>query len=51
MGKQIEEYMKEGLVNVIGGCCGTTPEHIHEIARIAKKYEPRKVISHASETI
>ena len=51
MGKQVEEYMKEGLVNVIGGCCGTTPDHIREIVRIAKNYEPRKVIVHASETV
>jgi len=42
MGQQIEEYLKEGLVNVIGGCCGTTPEHIKVIAELAGKYEPRK---------
>lgn len=41
MGEQIEEYMKKNLVNIIGGCCGTTPEHIKIIADIAKKYEPR----------
>ena len=28
MAKQIEEYLNEGLVNIIGGCCGTTPDHI-----------------------
>ncbi len=42
MGQQIEEYLKEGLVNVVGGCCGTTPEHIKVIAELVKKYEPRK---------
>jgi len=43
MGEQIEEFMKEGLINIIGGCCGTTPDHIREIARIAKNYSPRKI--------
>jgi 5-methyltetrahydrofolate--homocysteine methyltransferase len=33
--------LKEGLVNVIGGCCGTNPEHIRVIADLAKKYQPR----------
>lgn len=41
MGKQIEEFLQEGLVNIIGGCCGTTPEHIKVIADLAKKYEVR----------
>jgi 5-methyltetrahydrofolate--homocysteine methyltransferase len=45
MGEQIEEFLQEGLVNVIGGCCGTTPEHIRVIADLAKKYEVRKVES------
>jgi 5-methyltetrahydrofolate--homocysteine methyltransferase len=43
MGVQIEEFLKEGLVNIVGGCCGTTPDHIKTIAEIAKKYKPRKV--------
>lgn len=43
MGKQIEEYLKEGLVNVVGGCCGTTPEHIKVIAKLAKNYKPRLI--------
>lgn len=43
MAAQVEEYLKEGLVNIIGGCCGTTPEHIREIARLAEKYSPRKL--------
>lgn len=41
MGKQIEEYLDENLVNIIGGCCGTTPDHIKVIASIASKYKPR----------
>jgi len=42
MGKQVEEYLKEGLVNILGGCCGTTPDHIRVIANLAKNYTPRK---------
>ncbi len=52
MGSQIEEYLKEGLVNVIGGCCGTTPEHIKKIADLASKYKPRKIkLNYVSETL
>lgn len=42
MAAQVEEYLKEGLVNILGGCCGTTPEHIRKIAEVAKKYKPRE---------
>lgn len=42
MADQIEEYMKRKLVNIVGGCCGTTPDHIQAIADLATKYEPRK---------
>lgn len=38
MGKQIENFLSEGLVNIVGGCCGTTPEHIEVIAQLADKY-------------
>ncbi len=41
MAAQIEEYLKEGLVNILGGCCGTTPDHIKKIAAVAAKYQPR----------
>ena len=37
----IEEYLKQNLVNIIGGCCGTTPDHIKLISEIVKKYTPR----------
>jgi 5-methyltetrahydrofolate--homocysteine methyltransferase len=43
MGAQLEDFMQSALVNIIGGCCGTTPEHIAEFARIANKYTPRKI--------
>lgn len=44
MGAQIAEFLEEGLVNIIGGCCGTTPEHIKVIAELASNYEPRKIL-------
>jgi 5-methyltetrahydrofolate--homocysteine methyltransferase len=43
MAAQIETFLDEGLVNIIGGCCGTTPEHIAAIASLAKNYKPRIV--------
>lgn len=43
MADQIEDFLKENLINIIGGCCGTTPDHIKAIAELAAKYEPRKV--------
>jgi len=44
MAEQIEEYMKRNLINIVGGCCGTTPAHIQAIADLADKYEPRKKV-------
>ncbi|GAA4315057.1 hypothetical protein GCM10023115_27420 [Pontixanthobacter gangjinensis] len=43
MSNQICEYLEKGLVNILGGCCGTTPKHIKAIAEIAKDYQPRKL--------
>jgi 5-methyltetrahydrofolate--homocysteine methyltransferase len=43
MAKLIEPYLERGLVNIIGGCCGTTPDHIRIIASVASKYEPRTI--------
>lgn len=42
MAEQIREFLDEGLVNIIGGCCGTTPAHIRAIAEIAAQYQPRQ---------
>jgi 5-methyltetrahydrofolate--homocysteine methyltransferase len=39
----IEEWAKEGFVNIVGGCCGTTPDHIRHIAEQVKKFEARKL--------
>lgn len=43
MASQIKDFLDEGLVNIIGGCCGTTPEHIRAIADLAKNYKPRVI--------
>ena len=40
---QVAEFAREGLVNVVGGCCGTTPDHIRAIAEAVAQYSPRKV--------
>ena len=42
MSGYLEEFAKSKLVNIIGGCCGTTPEHIQEISTLVKNYKPRK---------
>lgn len=43
MAAQIEDFAREGLVNVVGGCCGSTPEHIRAIAEAVRKYPPRAI--------
>jgi len=43
MAKLIKEFAESGLINIAGGCCGTTPEHIREIARALKKTRPRQI--------
>lgn len=43
MANVIEQFLKEGWVNMIGGCCGTSPEHIKAIALKAQQYSPRQV--------
>ena len=40
--EQVQEYLEKGLMNIIGGCCGTTPAHIRAIADLAKSYKPRE---------
>lgn len=43
MADTLEEYLQKNLVNILGGCCGTTPQHIAAIAKIANKYKPRAI--------
>lgn len=45
MAELIKEYLDLNLINIIGGCCGTTPEHIKAIAEVAKNYKPRQTPS------
>lgn len=42
MGHQIKDFLTSGFLNIVGGCCGTTPDHIREIAALAKQCPPRK---------
>lgn len=42
MGHQIEDFLQAGFINIVGGCCGTTPAHIQRIAELAKLAKPRK---------
>lgn len=46
MAGQIKDFLDRGLINIIGGCCGTTPDHIKAIADVAANYSPRKVAEH-----
>ncbi len=43
MAAQVEEFAREGLVNVVGGCCGSTPQHIATIAEAVARHKPRTV--------
>ena len=42
-GHYLEEWAKEGFVNIVGGCCGTTPDHIRHIAEHVKNLKPRQL--------
>jgi len=43
MAEQIEDFLSSGFLNIVGGCCGTTPDHIRAIAEVAAKYHPRSL--------
>ncbi|MDP2599160.1 MAG: methionine synthase [Deltaproteobacteria bacterium] len=45
VGQVVERFLQNGWVNLLGGCCGTTPEHIGVLSELAKKYPPRKVVT------
>lgn len=49
--EDVGEYMRRGLVNIVGGCCGTTPAHIFELAKIVDRYAPRPLPEQRHETI
>ena len=42
-GHMLHDWAKDGLVNILGGCCGTTPEHIRHVAEAVKGVKPRQV--------
>ncbi len=46
MAKQVSGFAQDGLVNIVGGCCGSTPEHIAAIADSVKGLAPRQVPEH-----
>ncbi|MBL6645726.1 MAG: homocysteine S-methyltransferase family protein [Flavobacteriales bacterium] len=41
MAAQLQSFLDKGLVNILGGCCGTTPDHIRAIAKLVRDQEPR----------
>lgn len=43
MSAQVGEFLDEKMLNIIGGCCGTTPEHIKALAKLAKMHQPRSI--------
>ncbi|MGM9801993.1 MAG: methionine synthase [Candidatus Limisoma sp.] len=43
MAAHVERILADGSANIIGGCCGTTPDHIHALAELAKRYNPRQL--------
>jgi 5-methyltetrahydrofolate--homocysteine methyltransferase len=51
MARATEACIKDGLVNIIGGCCGSTPAHIAAIAAIAKNYKPRLISGQHTKTV
>ena len=51
MVQTLEEYFQKGWINIVGGCCGTTPEYITAIAEVAKKYRPRIVPAKKHQTV
>ena len=51
MGQQVREMASRGLVNIVGGCCGTTPEHIRAIAAAMKGISPRTTVICQTETL
>lgn len=40
-GRNIEDFLSSGFINIVGGCCGTTPDHLREVVKAVKNYKPR----------
>jgi 5-methyltetrahydrofolate--homocysteine methyltransferase len=43
MADQVRSFLKEGMLNILGGCCGTTPDHIRALAQLAAEFSPRQI--------
>ncbi|MCO5233172.1 MAG: homocysteine S-methyltransferase family protein [Chitinophagales bacterium] len=50
MSHEIKEFLELQLVNIVGGCCGTTPDHIQSIAKLAANYKPRLILQDIVES-
>lgn len=50
MAAQVESFFQNGYVNIVGACCGSTPDHVKAIAQKAEKYKPRQLESHVKST-
>ncbi len=48
---EVEEYMRRGVVNLVGGCCGTTPEHIFHLSKVVARHAPRPLPAPRRETV
>jgi 5-methyltetrahydrofolate--homocysteine methyltransferase len=48
---QVRQWCEQGIVNIVGGCCGTTPDHIAAIARTVRDYPPRKIANPTRRTL
>lgn len=48
---KMEGFLEKGWLNLVGGCCGTTPDHIRELARVAKDYAPRQAEVHEEHKV
>ena len=42
--KEMEQMCRAGLLNIVGGCCGTTPDYVAQLAKVAQRWRPRKVV-------
>ena len=48
---QVRQWCEQGIVNIVGGCCGTTSEHIAAIARVARDHQPRAIPQASRRTL
>jgi len=51
LAKKLGNFAAEGWINIVGGCCGTTPEHIRAISEEMKKYKPREIVHNQTHMV